>query len=147
MVVVINIGLQCILIIMMEIIGGQEKSQSEHGEHWRQIKQDWSTASFAGSVEEKSIHGAESIQFMDKVVGAASWQLRVHRGLIPEFQSEPPKYKEKNNRSALYKESVIQDKIQEWVDQGYVTVLDEQPHCCNLLSVAEKRDADTSIIT
>jgi hypothetical protein len=55
-VVIINIGLQCILIIMMEIIGGQEKSQSEH-EHWRQIKQDWSTASFAGSVEKKSIHG------------------------------------------------------------------------------------------
>ncbi len=79
MVVIINIWLQCILIIMMEIIGGQEKSQSEHGEHWRQIKQDWSTAGFAVSAEEKWIHGAESIHFMDKVVGAASWQLGVMR--------------------------------------------------------------------
>ncbi len=82
----------------------------------------------------------EIIQFLDKVVGAASWQLGVMRnGLTPEFQSEPSKYKEKNNLSALNNESVVQDKIQEWVAQGYVTVLDEQPFCCNPLSVAEKK--------
>jgi hypothetical protein len=71
--------------------------------------------------------------------------LRV-RGLIPEYQSEPPKHKEKNNRSTLNNESVVQDKIQEWVDLDYVTALDEQPHCCNSLSVVEKRDSDTGLI-
>jgi hypothetical protein len=68
-------------------------------------------AGFAISVEKKSIHGVESIQFMDKVVGAASWQLGVmYNGLTPEFQSEPSKNKEKNNPSVL-NESVVQDKI------------------------------------
>jgi hypothetical protein len=39
-------------------------------------------AGFAISAEKKSIHGVESIQFMDKVVGAALWQLGVmHNGL------------------------------------------------------------------
>jgi hypothetical protein len=70
----------------------------------------------------------------------------MRNGFTPEFQSDPPRYKEKNNRSAINNESVVQDKIQEWVTQGYVTVLDEQPHCCNPLSVAEKRDGDTGLV-
>ncbi len=132
--------------VIIKIIGGQEKSQSVQGDHWRRIKQNWSTAGFEVSGEKKSIHGPESIHFMDKVVGAASWQLGVMRnGFTPEFQSDPPRYKEKNNRSAINNESVVQDKIQEWVTQGYVTVLDEQPHCCNPLSVAEKRDGDVGV--
>ncbi len=63
----------------------------------------------------KSIHGEDSIRFMEDVIGAGKWQLSVLReGLSLELKVIPSNFKEKNNVSAVKNMKVLQDKVQEW---------------------------------
>ena len=71
---------------------------------------------------------------MKVVIGARKWQLS--EGL----ESVPTKYKEKNNVSAVKNMKVLQDKVQEWRQEGYVECLSEPAWCCNFMSVVVKVD-------
>ncbi len=89
----------------------------------------------------KSIHDKDSIGFMKDIIGAGKWQLSVLReGLSLDLKVIPTKYKEKNNVSAVKNMKVLQDKVQEWRQEGYVERLSEPAWCCNPMSVAVKFD-------
>jgi hypothetical protein len=61
----------------------------------------WKKEGFEVPSGKLSIHSKESISFMEKILKAGSWQLKVIKeGYKPQFSTHPPKYRERNNRSA-----------------------------------------------
>ena len=60
------------------------------------------------SAEEKSIHSSESIRFAKEIIKVGTWQEQVLKeGLKLEFEKEPGKYREPNNKSALENMEVL----------------------------------------
>jgi hypothetical protein len=91
-----------------------------------------------------SIHQPDRIEFYEKIVGAGKWQLDTCKnGLKLDFVSQPERYCEKNNKSAEQHMGIVQEKVKEWVDGGFVEKLTVQPWCVNPLSVAVKYDPVT----
>jgi hypothetical protein len=122
-------------------------AEEENIAYWQSLQEEWKAAGFQTSQEKTSIHAEDSVKFTETVLKAGSWQLGILKnGFMPEFISEPSSYKEQNNRSALNNPETVQKKIQEWVTQGHVTELAEQPYCCSPLSVAEKLDSDSGVV-
>jgi hypothetical protein len=61
-----------------------------------------------------SIHSKESISFMEKILKAGSWQMKViTEGYKPQFSTQPPRYKERNNRSARNEMDTVSSKVKE----------------------------------
>jgi hypothetical protein len=88
-----------------------------------------------------SIHSAESIRFMETVIGASSDIIKTLKdGLVLDFKRQPGRYIEDNNGSAKRNMTAVREKVDEWVAGGYAEVLTEPAHCCNPLSVVEKYD-------
>jgi len=77
--------------------------------------------------EEKSIHSAESMRFMQDVIKAGKWQMDVLKnGLSLDLKEIPSKYVEKNNVSAEKNMSILREKVEEWQAGGYVEHLTER---------------------
>ena len=93
---------------------------------------------------EFSIHSPESIRFMKQVVGASSNVLRLlENGLTPAVNVPNPPYKEENNLSACQDMDFVQEKVGEWLKDGFVSKLSEPAVCNNPLSLILKYDAFT----
>ena len=92
-----------------------------------------------------SIHAAERITYFADVVGAGDWQLKVARqGLELEWEGKAPgRYREPNNKSAVKHMELVKEKVEKWMADGQVEMVDEQPWCTNPLSVAVKYDPVT----
>jgi hypothetical protein len=137
----------CLKIITACTLGFGFIAEEENIAYWQSLQEEWKAAGFQTSQEKTSIHAEDSVKFTERVLKAGSWQLGILKnGFMPEFISEPSSYKEQNNRSALNNPETVQKKIQEWVTQGHVTELAEQPYCCSPLSVAEKLDSDSGVV-
>ena len=90
---------------------------------------------------EKSIHSKESIRFAEEVLKVGPWHKRVlEEGLKLEFEKEPGKYREANNKSALENLPVLKEKVEEWLQGGHVEKLDSPAWCTNPMTVAVKYD-------
>jgi hypothetical protein len=86
-----------------------------------------------------SIHSQESILFHETVLKANSHVLNTLReGLVLDFKSQPGPYYEDNNMSAKKHMDVVREKVQEWIEGGYVECLQQQEFCCSPLSVVVK---------
>jgi len=91
-----------------------------------------------------SIHSPGSIRFTEQVLKAGSWQLKVLKeGYKPQFSRTPPRYHERNNRSAEKELEQVRDKVKEWEDAGFISQLSEPAWCNNPLSVVTKIEAKT----
>jgi hypothetical protein len=91
-----------------------------------------------------SIHSQESILFHETVLKASGHVLNTLReGLVLDFKSQPGPYFEDNNMSAKIHMDVVREKVQEWIEGGYVECLQQQEFCCSPLSVVVKYDALT----
>lgn len=78
---------------------------------------------------------------MQDVVGAPDWALDIcDKGYMPNFISEPPKYIEHNNRSALNNIEFLRGKIVQWENENFIEEIKEPAFCCSPLSVACKFD-------
>ena len=90
----------------------------------------------------RSIHDKESIDFYKRELAADKWvvdQLENYHK-IP-FTSKPPKYLEKNNKSATEEKEILWDTMQKWQKCGYVTEVSEAPTCVNPMSVVTQPDS------
>jgi hypothetical protein len=105
---------------------------------------DWKKEGFEIPKGKLSIHSAESIKFTEQVLKAGSWQMKVLKeGYKPQFSAQPPRYREKNNRSAERELEIVREKVKEWEEDGFVTRLSEPAWCTNPLSVVTKVEAET----
>ncbi len=59
-----------------------------------------------------------------------------------DFKSQPRPYFE-DNMSAKKHMDIVPEKVQEWIEWGYMEILPQQEYCCNLLSVVIRDDALT----
>ncbi len=104
----------------------------------------WRREGFEVPTGQLSIHSKESIRFMEKIMKAGSWQMKViTEGYKPQFRTKPPRYKERNNRSARNEIDTVRSKVEEWEKAGYITRLAEPAWCTNPLSVVTKTEAET----
>jgi hypothetical protein len=104
----------------------------------------WKREGFEVPTGKLSIHSKESIWFMEKILKAGSWQMKVIReGYKPQFSAQPPRYRERNNRSARNEMETVRSKVKEWEEAGYITRLAEPAWCTNPLSVVLKMEAET----
>ncbi len=88
-----------------------------------------------------SIHSADSVRFVETVIGANSEVLKTLKvGLVLKFKQQPTQYREDNNRSAKNNMALVREKVAEWVSEGYAECVEEPAWCCNPLSVVEKYD-------
>jgi len=78
------------------------------------------------------------------VLKASSHVLNTLReGLVLDFKSQPGPDLEDNNMSAKKHMDIVREKVQEWIEGGYVESLPQQEYCCNPLSVVIRYDALT----
>jgi hypothetical protein len=104
----------------------------------------WKKEGFEVPTGKLSIHSKESIWFMEKILKAGSWQMKVIReGYKPQFSAQPPRHRERNNRSARNEMETVRSKVKEWEEAGYITRLAEPAWCTNPLSVVLKMEAET----
>ena len=97
-----------------------------------------------GQKEKTTIHSKSSQEFMREVVKAGSWQLNImENGFMPDFISLPPKYDEKNNKSAVKNMEVVKKKVAVWLKEGHVEKLPAKATCNSPLTVSDKLDVDT----
>jgi hypothetical protein len=116
----------------------------EGGEYKKKILADWKKEGYEIPKGKLSIHSAESIKFTEQVLKAGSWQMKVLKeGYKPQFSAQPPRYREKNNRSAERELDIVREKVKEWEEDGFVTRLNEPAWCTNPLSVVTKVEAET----
>ena len=81
---------------------------------------------------------------MREVVKARSWQLNImENGFIPDFISLPPKYDEKNNKSAVKNMEVVREKVAVWLKEGHVEKLPVKATCNSPQTVSDKLEVDT----
>lgn len=93
------------------------------------------------SSEPASIHGNSNINFSKNILKADSFVMNIlENGLKLNFNSEPPKYHEKNNKSARDNMASVRAKVKEWEENGSVKKVSEIPHCVNPLSFVSKVD-------
>ncbi len=96
---------------------------------------------------DRDIHSEQARAFMRDIIQANSWVGRIlDEGYVPNFTSEPGRYMEANNKSALENIDFLRDKVAKWENQGYVQRLTEPAHCTNPLTVAEKYDLNTDTV-
>jgi hypothetical protein len=128
-------------------VGRKEQAETVgvSGEKLEELLQDFKKQGFCLEEGTKlSIHAEESRRFMREVIGASQWQESIlEEGLRVEFTSEPGKYSERNNKSALSRMEVVREKVGEWASKGFVQRISEPAWCNNPLSVAAKVDHET----
>jgi hypothetical protein len=84
---------------------------------------------------------------MTTEVNTKSWVTDIlTNGYMPDFESLPTPYVEQNNKSARDNMEIVREKLQEWLQEGFVEQLEEPAYCCNPLSVAVKYDASSDKI-
>ena len=64
-------------------------------------------------------------------------QNMVENGYIIPFNSPPTKYYAKNNKSSLNHKEFVESAITDLLKKGAIQEVNEQPYCCNPLTVAE----------
>ncbi len=90
------------------------------------------------------IHVEESRRFVKQVLKGGEWQQKVlEHGFYPAFKTQPGRYRERNNASAIKDMEVVRTKVAEWLGQGAIMRLQEPAWCTSPLSVAAKWDAQT----
>ena len=89
----------------------------------------------------RSIHDDESIKYYSEVLKADKLVLSTltdfHK--IP-FKSLPPKYYEKNNKSATDNKDILWEKMLSWEEGNYVKRVTEPPTCISPMSVVTQPD-------
>jgi hypothetical protein len=79
---------------------------------------------------------------MVQEIGVGQWHEKLlAEGLQLEFEKQPERYREANNKSAEQHMGVVREKVASWLEQGYVEKLEEPAWCTNPLTVAAKYDA------
>jgi len=93
--------------------------------------------------ENCSIHDAESIKFMQDIIGAGEWVLHLlSEGLSFDWLSSPPSaYAEPNNKSALSNIDSLRSTVADWEAGGYIQRVHTPPLCCNPMTVAVQYNA------
>ncbi len=59
----------------------------------------------------------------------------LREGLVLDFKSQPGPDLEDNNMSAKKHMDIVREKVQEWIEGGYVESLPQQEYCCIPMSV------------
>ena len=92
----------------------------------------------------RSIHDDISIQYYKNELNADQWVLNTltNEHHIP-FTSLPPKYHEKNNKSADEEKQILWEKMLSWENGNYVTRVPDMPHCTSPMSVIIQPDFKT----
>ena len=88
------------------------------------------------------IHSVDSIKFMSDIIGAEGWVLDILKsGVKIDFnQRLPTTYQEPNNQSAVKEMEFLRNKVQSWIDNGFVQLKDTKPLYVNPMSVVVKQD-------
>ena len=88
------------------------------------------------------IHSVDSIKFMSDIIGAEGWVLDILKsGVKIDFnQRLPTTYQEPNNQSAVKEMEFLRSKVQSWIDDGFVQLIDTKPLYVNPMSVVVKQD-------
>ena len=87
-----------------------------------------------------SIHSPEALQYMRRLDPAPHVIEIMENGLTLPFTSEPSCYFEDNNMSCKNNMSVARKKVDQWVEAGLVSKLQQRPFVCSPLSVSSRTD-------
>ncbi len=125
------------------------------------VNQDQADTAFEKFIEEKmndlrdagfkplprGIHQADAIRCYDEVLNAGEEVLQILReGYSPTWKSgPPPASKLENNMSAKRDLKFVREQLTDWLQQGYVERVQDQPHIVAPLSVNTKVDNATGI--
>ena len=91
----------------------------------------------------KSIHDDVSQAFY-KFLGAEDYVINIlEKGLIVPGTLPLTSFYAPNNKSALEHLLPFQDKVTEWLDNGYIDEVDERPFFCNPITVAKQEDSSS----
>lgn len=83
-----------------------------------------------------SIHDDTAVDFVAAVT-SDPWVLSTLRGgLVPQFHSSPPPYREPLNQSAMSRLPFVRAEVAKLLAAGKISQVSSQPRCCNPLSVA-----------
>ncbi len=92
-------------------------------------------------------HSDKSKRFVRQELNGGEWQERVlEQGFYPAFKSQPGRYKEGNNASAVKDMEAVWE-VKEWKQQGATMQLQEPAWCTSPLSVAGKWDTQAGKIS
>lgn len=92
------------------------------------------------------IHDAEVRNFWEKDLKASSWVLELLRtGYVIPFKTIPPKYAEKNNKSARDNQKIVADIMEDMIAKGIVKVVSKVPHCVSPLGLVSKTQNDGTL--
>ena len=95
----------------------------------------------------RGIHQEAAIRCYDEVLNAGEEVLQILReGYLPTWKSgPPPASKLENNMSAKRDMRFVREQLTDWLQQGYVERVQDQPHIVAPLSVNTKVDNATGI--
>jgi hypothetical protein len=133
--------------VQSEFVLFNSENKAKLGAEGQRIVADWNARGLPEPVGQLSIHSADSVRFATEVLDVSIWHLQLLTiGFAPNFATEPGRYREPNNRSALVHRDVVEKKLEEWLRDGHVSEVAVAPTCCNPLSVVSKIDSDTGMV-
>jgi hypothetical protein len=86
-----------------------------------------------------SIHDESVREFWLGTLKASQWvECFLRDGYTIPFKSLPPRYEEKNNKTARDNPQVVREQLREMIEKGIVKVVSQKPWCVNPLGVVTK---------